>query len=344
MRAIETLRHPFAGPRARLLVGALWVAAACVPATRAAGAGAAQELLMKMSQAMEATNYDGIFVYTRDGSMDTMRIIHRRDPDGVRERLVSLSGSAREVIRSGRQVVCIFPDDKAVLVERARPKDLFPATFHEPLDRMRRYYDFALLGADRVAGRPAHIVLIAPRSGDRYGYRLWIDEQSYLLLKSEVIDAGGALIEQVMFTRIDTPARIADELFEPEISGEGYTWIANESTEALGIRDTDEWDVGWLPAGFTLSERARQPIAASRMPVEHLVFSDGLAMVSVFVEKLADGRPALQGFSAMGAVNAFSTVTAGHQVTVVGEVPRATVRKIASSVVRRGKQAADQGQ
>lgn len=325
-------------------MGALCMAAAWVPALRAAEAGAAQDLLMKMSQAMEQTNYDGIFVYARDGFMDTMRIIHRRDPDGARERLVSLSGSAREVIRSGRQVVCIFPDDKSVLVERARPNDLFPATFNEPLDRIRRYYDFALLGADRVAGRAARIVFIAPRSGDRYGYRLWIDEQSYLLLKSEVIDPGGALIEQVIFTHIDTPAWIADELFEPEISGEGYAWIANESSGVVGIRDTDEWDVGWLPAGFTMSERARQPIAASRMPVEHLVFSDGLAVVSVFVEKLEDGKPQLQGFSSMGAVNAFSSVTAGHQVTVVGEVPRATVRKIAGSVGRRGKQAADRGQ
>jgi len=301
----------------------------------------AQALLMQMSRAVEALNYDGVFVYQRGGQTDSMRIIHRHDGGRSRERLVSLSGSAREVIRNGEQVVCIFPEDREVLVEKSRPRELFPATFHQPIDRVAEYYRFSVRGTDRVAGRSAWVVAVQPRGRDRYGYSLWIDEESKLLLKSNVIDVDGRVLEQVMFTQLELPARIPDEDLEPAISGDGYTWIAGEAQAPASADALQDWDVDWVPSGFVLRERAVQPIAASPMPVQHLVYSDGLAMVSVFVEPLEDGNPKLQGYSSMGAVNAFSTVAGKHQITVVGELPRSTVQRIAAAVVRRDTLSAD---
>lgn len=321
--------------RVRAWVNAAVLCAVSVPGWAAAAGGSAQELLMRMSQAVEARNFDGVFVYQRSGLTDSMRIIHRRDATGSQERLVALSGSPREIIRNGEKVVCIFPDDKSVMVEKSRPRELFRTTFTEPLDRMAAYYRFSVAGPDRVAGRTAQIVAIEPLRKDRYGYRLWIDDDSSLLLKSEIVDTNGAVLEQITFTQISLPETIPDDLLEPDISGEGYTWIAGDEQAAPPTSSTVQWDVGWLPTGFALSDRAVQPLAASPMPVEHLVFSDGLAMVSIFVEQLEQDKTRLEGFSSMGAVNAFSTMTSDHQVTVVGELPRGAVRQIAQSVARR---------
>ena len=121
-----------------------------------------------------------------------------------------------------------------------------------------------------------------------------------------------------------------------EIGGDGFTWRTDTDSAAIGAAATGDssWQVHWLPSGFELKESKIQSMATSHMPVSHLVYSDGLAMVSVFVEKLMDGEQVLQGYSSRGAVNAFSRVADDHQITVVGEVPLPTVRQIAASVAK----------
>ncbi|MGE0386903.1 MAG: MucB/RseB C-terminal domain-containing protein [Gammaproteobacteria bacterium] len=292
---------------------------------------------MRMTSALDSRNYDGVFVYQRGSQTDSMRIIHRHDGRGSRERLYSLSGSAREVIRDGETVTCIFPDDRAVMVEQGRTKRLFPSAFVAPAGDLASNYELTVAGEDRVAGRSAWLVTIRPRTPDRYGYRLWIDVESDLLLKSNVLDPGGFVLEQFMFTQLDLPAAIADDLLKPATSGEGFERIARQSGQEAPPVPAGQWEARWLPAGFSLRDHADQPVAGNAGPVRHLVYSDGLAMVSIFVEPVVDGKPTLRGFSSMGAVNAFSTVADAWQVTVVGEVPRATVQRIATEVVLRGK-------
>jgi len=288
-----------------------------------------------MHVATHQLNYAGVFVYQRGVQLDSMRLVHEFDGQRERERLLSLSGPAREVIRDGKIVTCYFANDKAVMVEQNPPRDMLGIGLSAPLEVLQQSYHFTRQERDRVAGRTAVIVAVTPKSDDRYAYQLWIDEESKLLLKS-VIMGGGRILEQVQFTHIEVLDEIAAELLLPQISGSGFTWQTDqeETTAGAQVERVPAWRVGWIPNGFALKQDNIQNMATSQMPVEHLVFSDGMAMVSIFIEKLMPEEPHLQGYSARGAVNAFSRVADQHQVTVVGELPLAIVKQIAVSVAR----------
>jgi len=290
----------------------------------------AQTLINNMSHAVRNLNYDGIFIYQRGGQMNTLRLIHKAE-DEV-ERLVSLTGSAREVIRNKDSVTCIFPDDQAVMVEKSRPRELLSSQLPESIDQLVNNYAFSILGEDRVAGRETWIVSIKPKDAYRYGYRFWIDQQTHFLLKSELKNRTGLLLEQVMFTQLKILDSIPDEMLKPSISGAGFTWHNNSKDVGELDADTGRWSVGWMPDGFTKNKHEMYPTADKKRPVDHMVYSDGLAMVSIFIEKMETGSGMSAGFSKMGGINTYAKTANGYQVTAVGEVPQATVQKMANSV------------
>ena len=299
-------------------------------------ADSAHALLQTMRDATRQLNYEGVFVYMRGTQIDSMRLVHKYDGGVEMERMISLSGPAREVIRDGTLVTCLFADDQEAMVEKNPPRDIINIGFSAPVEKLVSSYNFAIEGADRVAGRSATVVGVMPEGDDRYGYKLWIDHDSKLLLKSLILGRGGRTLEQVQFTHISILDDIAPERLHPEIGGSGFTWRTDPDGENNGAARPSEsaWRVRWLPSGFELKESNIQSMVTSHMPVSHLVFSDGLAMVSVFVEELLDGDQALQGFSSRGAVNAFSRVANDHQITVVGDVPLPTIKQIATSVAK----------
>lgn len=292
------------------------------------------ELMQRMRSATDTLNYDGIFIYQRGTQIDAMRVIHKFDGHGERERLVSLSGPEREVIRDGQRVTCFFADDREVRVERSEPRDFLSVGLDEPITYLAKSYTFKVAGEDRVAGRLATAINILPKERNRYGYQLWIDDEFKLLLKSVILNRSGQSLEQVQFVQLTVSEHLPDALFVTEIEGEGFTYYTNSNPDntAASVVETSGWAVRWLPAGFKMRNHKVQTMYESDMPVSHMVYSDGLAMISVFVEKLLDKSDSLQGFSSMGAVNAFSRVADNYQITVVGEVPLPMVRQIASSV------------
>lgn len=298
----------------------------------------AKSLLQTMHDATRQLNYEGVFIYQRGTQIDSMRLVHKYDGGVEVERLISLSGPAREVIRDGTLVTCLFADDQAAMVEKNPPRDLISIGISAPVEELVASYRFAIEGTDRVAGRGATVVGVIPEGDDRYGYKLWIDQDSKLLLKSLVLGRGGRTLEQVQFTQISILDEIAPERLRPEIAGSEFTWRTDSDSASNGATPFEDsvWRVRWLPSGFELKENNIQSIATSHMPVSHLVLSDGLAMVSVFVEELMEGEQALQGYSSRGAVNAFSRVDDDHQITVVGDVPLPTIKQIATSVAKVG--------
>jgi len=293
----------------------------------------AQKLISQMSEANHKLNYEGVFIYRRQGQMDTMRIIHRVDENGIQERIVSLTGFAREVIRDKNSVTCILPDDESVMVEKSAPGQFKISQLPEQINKVSEYYTFSIAGQDRVANRPAWVVDILPRDDYRYGYQLWIDLESKLLLKSELKNKEGVALEQFFFAKLQILEEIPDEWLKPEISGVGYTWHDN-SSEDFPIHNGDvSWKATWMPDGFVMSDQEKQNVDESQMPVEHLMYSDGLAMVSVFVEKLDKPANIVTGPSSRGGVNTFSTMTDSYLITAIGEVPQDTVKLFAKSVV-----------
>ena len=290
--------------------------------------------LEEMSQAMQSLNYDGTFVYLHDGKLETMRVIHRADEDGERERLIALTGVPREVLRDDNSVTCILPDQKTVMVDKSLPRKPFPTSLPRDLAALQANYEFRLGGDDRITGRDAKIIEIYPRDQYRYGYRLWIEKANRVLLKLDLIDPHGKALEQTMFTHLELPARISDKALEPGISGEGYTWhgdVRRASSDTTPA-DRSNWQLGWLPRGFMLTHHNRHQMPVRRGSAEHMVYSDGLATVSVYFEKLVPGTEILQGVSNMGTVNAMGGVVDGFHATVVGEVPAITVEQIGKGI------------
>ncbi len=295
---------------------------------------AALKWLKRMAEAARSLNYEGTFVYRQGSLLETLRIIHRADAHGEKERLVSLNGVAREVVRDESGVTCILPDHHSVVVARGR-SGLLPNAFRNPDGDLEAYYVFSLGGEDRVAGRPVRVVDIKPRDEYRYGYRLWLDQETALLLKSELLDGDGVVLEQILYTSISLPSEIPDKALEPLTPGSDFTWhTAGDAQSATGDIQS-EWRTDWLPMGFSLRHREQNPMPNRSAPVKHLLFSDGLASFSLYIERLTSETDHFQGPSRMGAMNAFGVIIEDYQITVVGEVPRVTVERVGRAVGQR---------
>jgi sigma-E factor negative regulatory protein RseB len=267
-----------------------------------------------------------------------LRIIHRVADGTVSERLVSLDGSGREFIRTGSSLTCYLPDKHVVLVERTPAKVSLLGGFPAIDDQTARFYDIKEVARMRFNRRATHLITVMPRDQYRYGYRLWIDDSTAMPLKTQLCDAHGNVIEQIVFANLKTPTSIPDSAFRPAISTTGFQWLRNDSAPPLketAAQGATVWSVDPLPPGFRMTVRAAQTMPGSPGPVDHLVFTDGLASVSVFVEThvvTTTGQGPVMESARVGSSYAFSTVVDGHKVTAVGEVPPQTVRFIADSV------------
>jgi sigma-E factor negative regulatory protein RseB len=296
----------------------------------------ARQWLEAMSEALQNLNYDGTFVYLHDGKLEAMRIIHQRDGEDEKERLVSLTGSAREVIRDNQSVTCIMPDSKSVMVGRSRPRQPFPVVPRD-LDSIENFYRFERVGDDRMAGVMTQVVSITPRDVYRYGYRFWIAKDSKMLLKSDLTGAHGAPIEQMMFTQLGVGNEVSESGMPVSAGEEAPAWHHQDiGGAAPGDPGEPRWVVRRLPDGFSLTHYQRKRMQPGGEGTEHLVYSDGLATVSVYVEMASADGDSLMGLSSMGAMNAYGAIVDGHQVVVVGEVPAATVEMMARSIDSRG--------
>ncbi len=289
--------------------------------------------LQKMQRAAHTLNYEGTFVYGHDNNLTSMRIIHRADERGEQERLIALDGSGREVVRNDDGVACIMPDAQSVVVESKRTHKQFPPAFPMRIDNLTAIYRFRLAGEQQVAGRTTQRIDIQPRDAYRYGHRLWIDRETGLLLKTHLVDEQGQAVEQFMFTRIRFLDEVPDEWLQPTVDASRFTRYEARSDAPLVMDNPPGVTIGWMPPGFYEDLQRMQRLPASTHPVEHLVFSDGLASVSVFLEEEVERDAAnLIGATRMGAVNAHGRSLGDYHVTVVGEVPHLTVQKISTAV------------
>ena len=299
------------------------------------GQAVAQEArtwLDRMNRAVEELNYQGTFVHVLGGAAETLRIVHRNAGGGSAERILSLDGVGREIIRQDDEVQFILPDQRVVLLETR--KDVSPLVTALPSysSEIEPHYELTLHNTARVADRSAQVLEIKPRDEFRYGYMLWLDQETAMPLKSELIDENGAIVEQILFTEIDLLTEIPAEALAATLDTTGFTVLSAPDSPLLA-EQAIPWRASAVPGGFKLSVATQSPMPGSDYPVEHLVYSDGLATVSVFIEDPKTNAEVGEGFSNLGSTNAFSLTLRGRKVTAVGEVPRQTVRTIASSLV-----------
>jgi sigma-E factor negative regulatory protein RseB len=288
--------------------------------------------LERMNGALTTRNYDGTFSHWQGGRVEMLRIIHRVQDGVVSERLVSLDGSGREFIRTGSALSCYLPDKRTVLVEQ-RPPQQSLVGFPTVNDQMESFYDIREVGHTRLNRHDTHVISVSPRDEYRYGYRLWIDDATAMPLKTQLCDPRGHVIEQIVFASLTLPSRIPDTAFKPEVSTEGFQWLRNDPVMPTGAARL-AWNAMRLPPGFRMTVRSAQILPGSANPVDHIVYTDGFASVSVFVERQPAPSDASQvpQSATVGSSSAFSTVVDGHKITAVGEVPPATVQFIATQV------------
>jgi sigma-E factor negative regulatory protein RseB len=267
-----------------------------------------------------------------------MRIIHRVDSHGrITERLVSLDGSGREIVRDDAEVVCYLPDKRVVLVEKRTDSNSLVSALPVYNDALENSYKIERSGGVvKALGRKTQIIEVQPRDQYRYGYRLWLDQETAMPLKSQLCDNNGNVIEQILFAELNLRDRIPANELKASITGEGFRWLRQDDRAApVAQNAVVGWSVTQLPAGFRLTTWRMQIIAGSPTPVRQLVYSDGLASVSVFIEPRGAQLVPLHGLAKVGGAFAFSRDLDGHQVTAVGEVPPATVEAIAAGVMRQ---------
>jgi sigma-E factor negative regulatory protein RseB len=303
-----------------------------------------REWLEKMNRALATRNYDGTFFHLSDGRVETMRIVHRVRAGRVTERLQSLDGSGREFVRNNDELTCYLPDQHTVLVEPRQDRGPFLGSLPQFGNDVNEFYNIEALAKSHVLGHPAQVIVVTPKDQYRFGYRLWLDETTAMPLKTQLCDSRGQVIEQILFARLDMPENIPDGDLAPAVRTEGMRWVRQGPSQDSASPALSAYRASELPPGFRLTISGAQTLGGATVPATHLVYSDGLATVSVFVEAQPDPTPGaddkssatppppMQGLARVGSGFAFSTVVQGHQVTAVGEVPAKTVEFIAHSV------------
>lgn len=287
------------------------------------------EWIDRMSSVVGNTDYDGTVLRIQDGKTDTLKVFHRIVDGVVNEKLISQEGNGLEIIRIGNEVHCILPDRKSVLVEEWNNQSTLLSALPEPGAGYSAQYDVSLVREERVAGRKAVLIAIRPHDEFRYGHRVWLDSRHSFPLRTEVISVNGDVIEQIKFADIRFGGNVPDDILAPSVNIDSFTWYAEPSRYQVVSVDT-QWVSDDLPQGFEAVSARKERKQDADESVTHIVYSDGLASVSVFVAENSDKNSA--GPSRVGTSNSYSLQQDEYHITAVGKVPDTTVRRIAMSM------------
>ncbi len=294
----------------------------------------AAEWLQRAATAARTLNYVGTVANQHGGRVETSRLIHFSDAGSEYEKLTNLDGPAREVVRVNDQVRCYYTDAKLVRVEPRALHNVFPSLLPQQLSTLAEYYRFRKAETARIAGLETQAYVFEPKDGMRYGHKFWADTVTGLLLKARLLGEKNETIEQFAFTDIQIGAKLDRDMFKPPFATPPADWQVRESAHGDVAPQETGWVVKDLPPGFSKVVEGYRSLRGKSDKVAHLVFSDGLVAVSVFVEP-TPSTPQPVGLSQQGGVNVYSRPLSEHLVTVLGEAPGATVRQIAYSVSHR---------
>ncbi|MGF2686079.1 MucB/RseB C-terminal domain-containing protein [Marinobacter sp. DUT-3] len=289
----------------------------------------AEQWLARLGPALNMTSYRGVFVYARGDQVSSLQIAHRYRDGVVEERLVLQDGGSGEIVRKGMRVVCVLPDQGRIQLDQVIPSGPFAEAFSSQLMPVIQWYTPELMGEDRVAGYDVVKIALKARDEHRYSHRLWLEKSTGLLVKSHVRSDTDEVLEHFQFTSLEITDNLPDSEFQVQTRGQEIERSLSDGSSSSQAPRMDGWILRWQPEGF-------MPAAAPRSGNGQAVaFSDGLAAFSVFVEPT--GRITMPtGASRIGAttvyINQLETGDRSFMVTVVGEVPPVTAKKVAESV------------
>jgi sigma-E factor negative regulatory protein RseB len=295
------------------------------------------QVLQKAAVAARALSYKGIFVCQSAKQIKSVEITHFYDGQHEFARNVVLDGAPREVLNQSGNVVIYNPRNGKIVIEKRRAQNMFPAILPTDLSSIKASYSLRSGENERIAGRPAQLLVLEPKDGLRYSYRFWIDTEYGLLLKSVMFNNRNEVLESIGFNQLALMNTVALDWFKPKID-HNKSYVMEQEQELVADSGSPvDWEIKALPAGYRKVDQMMRKVQGKASPVTHVIFSDGLAFVSLFIEhvaKSAKDKPAPKNvLTTTGNTSFYANVNNGHLVTVMGDVPEATVVQIANSVV-----------
>jgi sigma-E factor negative regulatory protein RseB len=304
----------------------------------------AQNWLMKIQSAAQKLNYSGTFVYQQGSQVRTSRITHILEGKNELEKLEVLDGKQREYIRNNEEITCYMPETKTLLVEKRLTHDVFPAILSANSASLAEYYHVKKGEAGRIAGYDCQSIELTPNDNLRYGYKLWAEKSSGLLLRTQTLNEKNEVVEQISFTQIQIGG------IHPAQAKSSFTNTTGWHVENPAVTQVNSsgWKVNGLPSGFKKIREIKRTIfdvpkqnaglvgaqannhLTSQREVSQIVFSDGLAAISVFVEPSSQSRT--EGSLQQGAMNITGKRMGDFWITIVGEVPSTAIKNVANSI------------
>lgn len=289
--------------------------------------------LQRIASAARQMSYSGTFVYQQGELVETARIAHVVEGGHELERLETLDGPRREIVRKGDLVVTYNPDTKLMRVDRRRPGRFFPQILPDQLANVTDHYRVRRGDVERVANHDAQVLMLEPKDDKRYGHQFWAEVGTGLLLKAKMLGERNTVVEQFAFTQVQIGGPVPKDALTPSFS---IAEPLSAPPPPLPLPDA-AWEIRQAPAGFRKVVELKRSREGSGSPsITHMVLTDGLTAISVFIEPARAGSEPDRHVQ-KGSVNIYTRLMDGYRVTVVGEAPAVTVQAIASSVSARPK-------
>lgn len=303
----------------------------------AASEDAMWQTLQKAAAAAHALSYQGIFVYQTGQQSKSVQITHFFNGSGEFARNVVLDGTPREVFSQGHDLVIFSPKNEKVVIEKRRGQNMFPAILPTNLNTVKTSYSLRAGEPERVAGRQAQIFFLEPKDNLRYSYKFWIDTEYGLLLKSVMFNSRNEMMDSIGFSQIGLLNSVDLDWFQPKIDNKKNYVMEDEVVTIIDNSVSKTWTIKDLPAGYHKVDQMIRMVHDKSVAVTHVIFSDGLSSVSLFIEPvtkpISKNMKSKFGHGVIGNTSFYSSLHDNYQITVVGEVPEATVIKIANAVV-----------
>ena len=290
---------------------------------------APNDWLERMSSAVTATDYEGTVIHRQNGQSRALKV-YRKVIDGVvNEKIISQEGDGLEIIRRGNEVHCVLPDKKSVLIEFWNDDTTLFTTLPSSKIAFGSAYDLSIVREERVAGRRAVLLAVRPHDGFRYGHRIWLDRETAFPLRTQLRGGDGAVLQELKFADIRLNPDLSPQALVSSFDLDDFTWYP-EPARAESVEVDTSWSSDNLPPGFRAVSATSETLEGTDNVVTHIMYSDGLANVSVFVTEKGDNKIAERDI--LGESNMHSVENGDYLVTAIGNVPSATVRRIAVSM------------
>lgn len=320
-------------PGMRRLVPALAVGVVC--SGQAAPAADPLAWLQRAAHSARASSYEGVYVHTNGDRTSTVRVTHLNAGGDEHERIEPLDDASLEIVRHNDETFCRFPDAKTVRLDPRITNRFFPRILSASSEAIAASYDVSLGKTERVLGFECQWIRLDPKDSARYAQRICSEVASGLILRAKTLNDQRHVIEQYTFTDLKLGPQVARTDLKSIFRARNRQWISDGQVRDEAVSADSGWIAGKIPAGFQKIAELKRTMPGRSQPVAQMIFTDGLASLSIFVEPNPAPSRAAEGSSEDGTTTFFVRPVGDYLVSVLGEVPTATAQQVARSVARR---------